>query len=169
MEFLKEILQEIKTGFSFPLALLTAVVVFYINPNNIIQHTQNEITAFILILLFFYAIFLIICKLCFEIQELIIIKKLKKDKEDKIDMEIAIKIKNSPLEIRKELLRCHSNNTDKIPRTYGLDYLISGAGLRSFFKPNENYYIINQNVLKAIKKYHHIAFEDLYWDKNCNH
>lgn len=162
----EKVLQEIKKGISFPLAILVTVIVFFVNPNNIIQYSQNKIIAFTLIFFFFYTVFLIVYRTCSWIQKLINVVKLKVDEEDKMDRKIAIKIRDSHPRIREEFFNCYSKGKDKIPRTDELDHLVFCLGLRNFFEPNKHYYIVNQNVLRAIKKYHRIAFEDLYWDKN---
>lgn len=82
-------------------------------------------------------------------------------------MEIAKRIRDIDFRITKAFFECYSQDTNKIPRTEELDYLISCCyRLRNFFEPEEDCYIVNQRVLNAIKKYHRIAFEDIYWSND---
>ncbi|GAA7360529.1 hypothetical protein BD0133_00030 [Helicobacter pylori] len=61
---------------------------------------------------------------------------------------------------------------NKILRTKKLDDLIDHLDLigffksRDFFEPTESDYIVKPDVLRAIKKYHKIAFESVYWQQN---
>ncbi|OOQ24695.1 hypothetical protein B0X55_02815, partial [Helicobacter pylori] len=68
-----------------------------------------------------------------------------------------------PNEIKKELYECYSKKQNKIPRTKELDNLIGHLSLRDFFEPTESDYIVKPDVLRAIKKYHKIAFKSVYW------
>ncbi|GAA7529517.1 hypothetical protein JP0014_02980 [Helicobacter pylori] len=152
---------------SFFVSLIVAIVnpkgVFQLIFEFIFQYTQNKIFSFSFsfssILLFFYAIFHVGYMACLWF-------KAKKYEQDLIDQKIALKIHECRNEIKKELYKCYSKKQNKIPRTDEFDYLIGCLGLRDFFEPTKDDYIVKPYVLRAIKKYHEIAFQSVYWQQN---
>ncbi len=169
----EKILHEMRSRISFLLAFVVSFLVsifnlkgvFHFIFESIFQYTQNKILSFSLsfffIFFFFYAIFLIFDKVYHWC-------KAKKYEQDLIDQKIALKIHECHNEIKKELYECYSKKQNKIPRTDELDRLIGRLDLigffklRDFFEPTESDYIVKPDVLRAIKKYHKIAFESIY-------
>lgn len=95
-------------------------------------------------------------------------KKYEQDLIDQKDKEIALKIckcHDNHYKIQKELYECYSKKQNKIPRTDEFDHLIGCLGLRDFFEPTKDDYIVKPYVLRAIKKYHEIAFQSIYWQQ----
>ncbi|MDO7866732.1 hypothetical protein Q6A61_08185, partial [Helicobacter pylori] len=96
----------------------------------------------------------------------------KKYKQNQRDSEIVYNIQKFPNEIKEELYRCYSKKQTKILRTKKLDDLIDHLDLigffksRDFFEPTKDDYIVKPYVLRAIKKYHKIAFKSVYWQQN---
>ncbi|MBH0277889.1 hypothetical protein [Helicobacter pylori] len=173
----EKILHEMRSRISFLLAFVVSLIVFIVNPKgvfhfifeSIFQYTQNKILSFSFsfssIFLFFYSFFFIVGKVyrwC----------EVKKYEQDLIDQKIALKIHQFPDKIKKELYECYSKKQNKIPRTDELDRLIGRLDLigffklRNFFEPTESDYIVKPDVLRAIKKYHEIAFKSIYWQQN---
>ncbi|MBM0601808.1 hypothetical protein JQ292_08015, partial [Helicobacter pylori] len=93
-------------------------------------------------------------------------KKYEQYLIDQKDKEIALKIHECYYKIQKELYKCYSKKQNKIPRTSEFDYWIGCLGLRDFFEPTKDDYIVKPYVLRAIKKYHEIAFKSVYWQQN---
>ncbi len=167
----EKILHEMRSGISFPLAFVVSLIVSIVNPKGvfqcifefIFQYTQNKILSFsfsfFFIFLFFYAIFLVGYRACSWYRA----KKYEQYLIDQEDKKIALKIYKCHYEIQKELYRCYSKKQNKIPRTKELDNLIGHLSLRDFFEPTESDYIVKPDVLRAIKKYHKIAFKSVYW------
>ncbi|PDW38965.1 hypothetical protein KVD85_07650 [Helicobacter pylori] len=173
----EKILHEMRSRISFLLAFVVSLIVFIMDPKgvfhfifeSIFQYTQNKILSFSLsfffIFFFFYSFFFIVGKVyrwC----------EVKKYEQDLIDQKIALKIHQFPDKIKKELYECYSKKQNKIPRTDELDRLIGRLDLigffklRNFFEPTESDYIVKPDVLRAIKKYHKIAFKSIYWQQN---
>lgn len=167
----EKILQEMRSGIAFALAFVVSLFVSIVNPIGVFQlifefvfqYTQNKIFSFSLSFFFifflFYGIFLIFDKVVLWYRN----KEYEQNKRDKIDIKTAHQIHQFPNEIKKELYECYSKKQNKIPRTKELDNLIGHLSLRDFFEPTESDYIVKPDVLRAIKKYHQIAFKSVYW------
>ncbi|GAA6996685.1 hypothetical protein ID0109_08050 [Helicobacter pylori] len=167
----EKILHEMRSRISFLLAFVVSLIVFIVDPKgvfhfifeSIFQYTQNKILSFSLsfffIFFFFYAIFLIF-------YQIFLWYGAKKYEQNERDSKIVYNIQKFPNEIKKELYECYSKKQNKIPRTDELDRLIGHLSLRDFFEPTESDYIVKPDVLRAIKKYHRIAFESIYWQQN---
>ncbi|GAA7104712.1 hypothetical protein HpBGD16_14670 [Helicobacter pylori] len=169
----EKILHEMRSGIAFALAFVASLFVSIVNLIGVFQlifefvfqYTQNKIFSFSFsfssIFLFFYSFFFIVNKIyrwC----------EAKKYEQDLIDQKIALKIckcHDDYYKIQKELYECYSKKQNKIPRTDELDWLISCLGLRDFFEPTKDDYIVKPYVLRAIKKYHKIAFKSIYWQQ----
>ncbi|PUD31276.1 hypothetical protein [Helicobacter pylori] len=170
----EKILHEMRSRISFLLAFVVSLIVFIVDPKgvfhfifeSIFQYTQNKILSFSLsfffIFFFFYAIFLIFDKVVLWCGA----KKYEQNERDKIDIKTAHQIHQFPDKIKKELYECYSKKQNKIPRTDEFDYWIGCLGLRDFFEPTKDDYIVKPYVLRAIKKYHEIAFKSVYWQQN---
>ncbi|GAA7971371.1 hypothetical protein COL9_04050 [Helicobacter pylori] len=170
----EKILHEMRSRISFLLAFVVSLFVSVVNPIGVFQlifefvfqYTQNKILSFSLsfffIFFFFYAIFLIFYQIFLWYGA----KKYKQNERDKIDKKTAHQIHQFPNEIKKELYECYSKKQNKILRTKKLDDLIDHLSLRDFFEPTESDYIVKPDVLRAIKKYHKIAFKSVYWQQN---
>ncbi|WRE22021.1 hypothetical protein KVE88_07425 [Helicobacter pylori] len=170
----EKILHEMRSRTSFLLAFVVSLIVFIVDPKgvfhfifeSIFQYTQNKILSFSFsffsILLFFYAIFLIFDKVVLWCGA----KKYEQNERNKIDIKTAHQIHQFPDKIKKELYECYSKKQNKIPRTDELDCLIGHFSLRDFFEPTKDDYIVKPYVLRAIKKYHEIAFKSVYWQQN---
>ncbi|GAA7607376.1 hypothetical protein oki169_04780 [Helicobacter pylori] len=166
----EKILHEMRSGISFALASGCSLIIAFVNQKGVFQlifefvfqYTQNKIFSFSFsfssIFLFFYAIF----NKAFLWREA---KKYEQDLIDQKDKEIALKIHECRNEIQKELYKCYSEKQNKIPRTDEFDYWIGCFGLRDFFEPTKDDYIVKPYVLRAIKKYHKIAFKSIYWQQ----
>ncbi len=148
---------------SFIVSIVNPIGVFQLIFEFVFQYTQNKIFSFSLsfffIFFFFYAIFLIF-------YQIFLWYGAKKYKQNQRDSEIVYNIQKFPNEIKKELYECYSKKQNKIPRTDELDCLIGHFSLRDFFEPTESDYIVKPDVLRAIKKYHKIAFKSVYWQQN---
>ncbi|WRC81300.1 hypothetical protein E5K90_07480 [Helicobacter pylori] len=167
----EKILHEMRSRISFLLAFVVSLIVFIVDPKgvfhfifeSIFQYTQNKILSFSLsfffIFFFFYAIFLIF-------YQIFLWYGAKEYEQNQRDSKIVYNIQKFPNEIKKELYECYSKKQNKIPRTDELDRLIGHLSLRDFFEPTESDYIVKPDVLRAIKKYHKIAFESVYWQQN---
>ncbi|WP_033771670.1 hypothetical protein [Helicobacter pylori] len=163
----EKILHEMRSSISVPLAFVVSFIVCIVDPKGIFQsifeiifqYIQNKILSFFVIFLFFYIIFLILGKV-------VLWYRAKKYKQNQIDIKTALKIQKFPNKIKEELYHCYSKKQNKIPRTDDLDRLIGHLSLRDFFEPTESDYIIKPDVLRAIKKYHRIAFKSVYWQQN---
>ncbi|MGL2538934.1 hypothetical protein ACOWOM_03400 [Helicobacter pylori] len=167
----EKILHEMRSRISFLLAFVVSLIVFIVDPKGVFhfifefvfQYTQNKILSFSLsfffIFFFFYAIFLIF-------YQIFLWYGAKEYEQNKRDSKIVYNIQKFPNEIKKELYECYSKKQNKIPRTDELDRLIGHLSLRDFFEPTESDYIVKPDVLRAIKKYHRIAFESVYWQQN---
>ncbi|GAA8191851.1 hypothetical protein HpDR15_06840 [Helicobacter pylori] len=167
----EKILHEMRSRISFLLAFVVSLIVFIVDPKgvfhfifeSIFQYTQDKILSFSLsfffIFFFFYGIFLIFDKVVLWYRN----KEYEQNQRDKIDIKTAHQIHQFPNEIKKELYECYSKKQNKIPRTKELDNLIGHLSLRDFFEPTESDYIVKPDVLRAIKKYHKIAFKSVYW------
>ncbi|WP_154408716.1 hypothetical protein [Helicobacter pylori] len=168
----EKILHEMRSRISLA-AFGCSLFVSIVNPKGIFQfifefifqYTQNKIFSFSFsfssILLLFYAIFHVGYRACLWF-------KAKKYERDLIDQKIALKIykcHDNHYKIQKELYKCYSKKQNKIPRTDEFDYLIGCLGLRDFFEPTKDDYIVKPYVLRAIKKYHEIAFQSIYWQQ----
>ncbi|WQT66658.1 hypothetical protein E5D99_06760 [Helicobacter pylori] len=167
----EKILHEMRSGIAFVLAFVVSLFVSIVNPIGVFQlifefvfqYTQNKIFSFSFssIFLFFYSFFFIVDKVyrwC----------EAKKYEQDLIDQKIALKIckcHDNHYKIQKELYKCYSKKQNKIPRTDEFDYWIGCLGLRDFFEPTKDDYIVKPYVLRAIKKYHEIAFQSIYWQQ----
>ncbi|GAA9927291.1 hypothetical protein VN0858_04380 [Helicobacter pylori] len=166
-------MHEMRSEISFLFALIVSFIVFIVNPKGvfqfifefIFQYTQNKIFSFsfsfFFIFLFFYAIFTVGYRACLWF-------KAKKYEQDLIDQKIALKIckcHDNHYKIQKELYKCYSEKQNKIPRTDEFNYWIGCLGLRDFFEPTKDDYIVKPYVLRAIKKYHEIAFQSIYWQQ----
>ncbi|WRE84038.1 hypothetical protein KVD15_07120 [Helicobacter pylori] len=166
----EKLLPKMRLGIAF-VAIVFSLIVSIVNPIGVFQlifefvfqYTQNKIFSlsfsFIFIFLFFYAFFFIVDKVYHWC-------KAKKYEQDLIDQKIALKIHECHNEIKKELYKCYSKKQNKIPRRDEFDYWIGCLGLRDFFEPTKDDYIVKPYVLRAIKKYHKIAFESIYWQQN---
>ncbi|PDX33569.1 hypothetical protein [Helicobacter pylori] len=173
----ENILHEMRSRISFSFAFVVSFLVSIFNLKGVFQlifefvfqYTQNKILSFSLsfffIFFFFYAIFLIF-------YQIFLWYGAKKYKQNQRDSEIVYNIQKFPNEIKEELYRCYSKKQTKILRTKKLDDLIDHLDLigffksRDFFEPTESDYIVKPDVLRAIKKYHKIAFESIYWQQN---
>ncbi len=151
--------------FSFAVAIVKPKGVFQFIFEFVFQYTQNKIFSFSFpffsIFLFFYTIFNKAFLWCES-------KKYEQYLIDQKDKEIALKIykcHDNHYKIQKELYKCYSKKQNKIPRTDEFDYLIGCLGLRDFFEPTKDDYIVKPYVLRAIKKYHEIAFQSIYWQQ----
>ncbi|WP_219027707.1 hypothetical protein [Helicobacter pylori] len=169
----EKILHEMRSRISFSFAFVVSFLVSIFNLKGVFQlifefvfqYTQNKIFSFyfslFFIFLFFYAIF----------NKVFLwygTKKYEQDLIDQKDKEIALKIykcHDNHHKIQKELYECYSKKQNKIPRTDEFDYLIGCLGLRDFFEPTKDDYIVKPYVLRAIKKYHKIAFKSIYWQQ----
>ncbi len=170
----EKILHEMRSGIAFALAFVVSLFVSIFNPKGVFQlifefvfqYTQNKIFSFSFsfssIFLFFYSFFFIVGKVYRWCEA----KKYEQYLIDQKDKEIALKIHECHYKIQKELYKCYSKKQNKIPRTYELDHLISCLGLIDFFEPTKDDYIVKPYVLRAIKKYHEIAFQSIYWQQN---
>ncbi len=149
------------SGCSLFISIVNPIGVFQLIFEFVFQYTQNKIFSFSFfsILLFFYAIFNKAFLWCEA-------KKYEQYLIDQKDKEIALKIHECHNEIKKELYKCYSKKQNKIPRTNKFDYWIGCFGLIDFFEPTKDDYIIKPYVLRAIKKYHKIAFKSVYWQQN---
>ncbi|GAA9876140.1 hypothetical protein VN0658_08850 [Helicobacter pylori] len=149
--------------FSLIVSIVDPIGVFQLIFEFVFQYTQNKIFSFsfsfFFIFFFFYGIFLIFDKVVLWYRN----KEYEQNKRDKIDIKTAHQIHQFPNEIKKELYECYSKKQNKIPRTKELDNLIGHLSLRDFFEPTESDYIVKPDVLRAIKKYHKIAFKSVYW------
>ncbi len=169
----EKILHEMRSEISFALAFVAFIasfIVAIVNPIGVFQlifefvfqYTQNKIFSlsfsFFSIFLLFYAIFNKAFLWCES-------KKYEQYLIDQKDKEIALKIHECHNEIKKELYKCYSEKQNKIPRTDKFDYWIGCLGLRDFFEPTKDDYIVKPYVLRAIKKYHEIAFQSIYWQQ----
>ncbi|GAA7024420.1 hypothetical protein Kyoto30A_00800 [Helicobacter pylori] len=169
----EKILHEMRSEISFLFALIVSFIIFIVNPKGvfqfifefIFQYTQNKIFSFSFsffsILLLFYAIFHVGYRACLWF-------KAKKYEQDLIDQKIVLKIykcHDNHYKIQKELYKCYSEKQNKIPRADEFDYWIGCLGLRDFFEPTKDDYIVKPYVLRAIKKYHKIAFQSIYWQQ----
>ncbi|NHA71544.1 hypothetical protein EWZ68_06395 [Helicobacter pylori] len=176
----EKILHEMRSRISFLLAFVVSFLVSIFNLKGVFQlifefvfqYTQNKIFSFsfsfIFIFLFFYAFFFIVDKVYHWCKA----KKYEQNQRDKIYQKTAHQIHQFPNEIKKELYECYSKKQNKIPRTDDLDDLIDHLDLigffksRDFFEPTKDDYIVKPYVLRAIKKYHEIAFKSIYWQQN---
>lgn len=156
-----------KRGFILPLAIVVSIIVFCINPYNILSFAPDKISGLVIIALFFSSSFIVVYRVLLWFRRRVAIAKLEKEEQENQDMEIAKRIRDTDFKITEVFFECYSQDTNKIPRTEELDYLIyCHSRLRIFFEPEEDYYIVNQRVLNAIKKYHRIAFRDIYWSND---
>ncbi|GAA9313071.1 hypothetical protein TH0335_04610 [Helicobacter pylori] len=178
----EKILHEMRSGIAFPLAFVVSFLVSIFNLKGVFQlifefvfqYTQNKIPSlpfsFFFIFLFFYANFFIVGKIINKVLLWYRAKNEAKKYEqyliDQKDKEIALKIHECHYKIQKELYECYSKKQNKIPRTSEFDYWIGCLGLRDFFKPTKDDYIVKPDVLRAIKKHHEIAFKSIYWQQN---
>ncbi|EJB36488.1 hypothetical protein HPNQ4161_1156 [Helicobacter pylori NQ4161] len=178
----EKILHEMRSGITFALAFVVSFLVsifnlkgvFHFIFESIFQYTQNKILSFSLsfffIFFFFYANFFIVGKIINKVLLWYRAKNEAKKYEqyliDQKDKEIALKIHECHYKIQKELYKCYSKKQNKIPRTDEFDYWIGCLGLRDFFEPTKDDYIVKPYVLRAIKKYHEIAFKSIYWQQN---
>ncbi|WQY09602.1 hypothetical protein KVM71_07020 [Helicobacter pylori] len=178
----EKILHEMRSRTSFLLAFVFSFIVSIVNPIGVFQlifefvfqYTQNKILSllfsFFFIFLFFYANFFIVGKIINKVLLWYRAKNEAKKYEqyliDQKDKEIALKIHECHYKIQKELYECYSKKQNKIPRTDEFDYWIGCLGLRDFFEPTKDDYIVKPYVLRAIKKYHEIAFKSVYWQQN---
>ncbi|MBH0253713.1 hypothetical protein [Helicobacter pylori] len=166
----EKILHEMRSRIAFALAFGCSFFVSIVNPIGVFQlifefvfqYTQNKIFSFSFsfssIFLFFYAIFNKAFLWC----------EAKKYEQDLIDQKIALKIckcHDNHYKIQKELYKCYSKKQNKIPRRDEFDYWIGCLGLIDFFEPTKDDYIVKPYVLRAIKKYHEIAFKSIYWQQ----
>ncbi len=166
----EKILHEMRSGIAFPLAFVVSFLVSIFNLKGVFQlisefvfqYTQNKILSFFFIFLFFYANFFIVGKVYRWCE----VKKYEQNERYKIDIKTAHQIHQFPDKIKKELYECYSKKQNKIPRTDELDCLIGHFSLRDFFEPTKDDYIVKPYVLRAIKKYHKIAFKSIYWQQN---
>ncbi|MFP6046833.1 hypothetical protein ACLF85_04220 [Helicobacter pylori] len=170
----EKILHEMRSGITFALAFVASLFVSIVNLIGVFQlvfefvfqYTQNKILSFSFsffsIFLFFYSFFFIVGKVYRWCEA----KKYEQYLIDQKDKEIALKIHECHYKIQKELYECYSKKQNKIPRTDELDCLIGHFSLRDFFEPTKDDYIVKPYVLRAIKKYHEIAFKSIYWQQN---
>ncbi len=167
----EKILHEMRSEISFLFALIVSFIISIVNPKgvfqfifeSIFQYTQNKIFSFSFSFFFFFLLFYAIFNKAFLWYGA---KKYEQDLIDQKDKEIALKIykyHDNHYKIQKELYKCYSKKQNKIPRTDEFDYLIGCLGLRDFFEPTKDDYIVKPYVLRAIKKYHEIAFQSIYW------
>ncbi|WQU99583.1 hypothetical protein KVM23_06960 [Helicobacter pylori] len=177
----EKLLPKMRSGIAF-VAIVFSLIVSIVNPIGVFQlifefvfqYTQNKIFSFsfsfIFIFLFFYANFFIVGKIINKVLLWYRVKNEAKKYEqyliDQKDKEIALKIHECHYKIQKELYKCYSKKQNKIPRTSEFDYWIGCLGLRDFFEPTKDDYIVKPDVLRAIKKYHEIAFKSIYWQQN---
>ncbi|GAA8375407.1 hypothetical protein HpBT211_09090 [Helicobacter pylori] len=170
----EKILHEMRSGISFALAFVFSLIVSIVNPIGvfqfifefIFQYTQNKIFSFSFSFFFSFLLFYAIFNKAFLWYGA---KKYEQYLIDQKDKEIALKIykcHDNHYKIQKELYKCYSKKQNKIPRTDEFDYLIGCLGLRDFFEPTKDDYIVKPDVLRAIKKYHEIAFQSVYWQQN---
>ncbi|WP_121070183.1 hypothetical protein [Helicobacter pylori] len=172
----EKILHEMRSGIAFALAFVASLFVSIVNLIGVFQlifefvfqYTQNRILSFSFsfssIFLFFYSFFFIVGKVYRWCE----VKKYEQSLIDQKDKEIAHKIyerHDNHYKIQKELYKCYSKKQNKIPRTDEFDYWIVCLGLRDFFKPTKDDYIVKPDVLRAIKKHHEIAFKSVYWQQ----
>ncbi|GAA8152803.1 hypothetical protein NP05234_03800 [Helicobacter pylori] len=178
----EKILHEMRSRISFSFAFVVSFLVSIFNLKGVFQlifefvfqYTQNKIFSFyfslFFIFLFFYANFFIVGKIINKVLLWYRAKNEAKKYEqvliDQKDKEIAHKIHECHYKIQKELYKCYSKKQNKIPRSGEFDYWIGCLGLRDFFEPTKDDYIIKPDVLRAIKKYHDIAFKSIYWQRN---
>ncbi|WP_187847837.1 hypothetical protein [Helicobacter pylori] len=178
----EKILHEMRSRISFSFAFVVSFLVSIFNLKGVFQlifefvfqYTQNKILSllfsFFFIFLFFYANFFIVGKIINKVLLWYRAKNEAKKYEqyliDQKDKEIALKIHECHYKIQKELYKCYSKKQNKIPRTKKLDDLIGHLSLRDFFEPTKDDYIVKPDVLRAIKKYHEIAFKSIYWQQN---
>ncbi|GAA9212091.1 hypothetical protein HpHA207_04170 [Helicobacter pylori] len=152
--------------FSFIVSIVNPIGFFQLIFEFVFQYTQNKIFSFsvsvFFIFLFFYAFFFIVGKVYRWCKA----KKYEQNERDKIDIKTAHQIHQFPDKIKKELYECYSKKQNKIPRTDELDCLIGHFSLRDFFEPTKDDYIVKPYVLRAITKYHKIAFKSIYWQQN---
>ncbi|BAW46305.1 uncharacterized protein HPF211_1424 [Helicobacter pylori] len=94
-------------------------------------------------------------------------KKYEQYLIDQKDKEIALKIHECHNEIKKELYKCYSKKQNKIPRTDEFDYWIGCLGLRDFFEPTKDDYIVKSYVLRVIKNTIKLLF-NLYIGNRTN-
>ncbi|WP_100975964.1 hypothetical protein [Helicobacter pylori] len=173
----EKILHEMRSRIAFALAFVVSLFVSIVNLIGVFQlifefvfqYTQNKIFSFSFsfssIFLFFYSFFFIVDKVYHWCEA----KKYEQSLIDQKDKEIALKIykcHDNHHKIQKELYKCYSKKQNKIPRRDEFDHLIGCLGLRDFFEPTKDDYIVKPYVLRAIKKYHEIAFESVYWQQN---
>ncbi|GAA7773092.1 hypothetical protein TH0011_02850 [Helicobacter pylori] len=159
---------------SVAVAIVNPIGVFQLIFEFVFQYTQNKIFSFyfslFFIFLFFYANFFIVGKIINKVLLWYRAKNEAKKYEqvliDQKDKEIAHKIHECHYKIQKELYKCYSKKQNKIPRSGEFDYWIGCLGLRDFFEPTKDDYIVKPDVLRAIKKYHDIAFKFIYWQRN---
>ncbi|WRF72226.1 hypothetical protein FNE42_07705 [Helicobacter pylori] len=177
----EKLLPKMRLGIAF-VAIVFSLIVSIVNPIGVFQlifefvfqYTQNKILSlpfsFFFIFLFFYANFFIVGKIINKVLLWYRAKNEAKKYEqyliDQKDKEIALKIHECHYKIQKELYKCYSKKQNKIPRTSEFDYWIGCLGLRDFFEPTKDDYIVKPYVLRAIKKYHEIAFKSIYWQQN---
>ncbi|TPH49424.1 hypothetical protein FIM77_00400 [Helicobacter pylori] len=178
----EKILHEMRSGITFALAFVVSLLVSIVNLIGVFQlifefvfqYTQNKIFSFsfslFFIFLFFYANFFIVGKIINKVLLWYRAKNEAKKYEqvliDQKDKEIAHKIHECHYKIQKELYKCYSKKQNKILRSGEFDYWIGCLGLRDFFEPTKDDYIVKPDVLRAIKKYHDIAFKSIYWQRN---
>ncbi|GAA7015337.1 hypothetical protein AOH420_09670 [Helicobacter pylori] len=177
----EKILHEMRSGISFSFAFVVSLLVSIVNLIGVFQlifefvfqYTQNKIFSFSFsffsIFLFFYTIFLFFYTIFNKAFLWCESKKYEQYLIDQKDKEIALKIykcHDNHYKIQKELYKCYSEKQNKIPRTDKFDYWIGCLGLRDFFEPTKDDYIVKPDVLRAIKKYHEIAFQSIYWQQN---
>ncbi len=163
----EKILYEMRSRISLA-TFVFSFIVFIVNPKgvfqfifeSIFQYTQNKIFSFSFSFFFIFLLFYAIFNKAFLWYGA---KKYEQDLIDQKDKEIALKICKCHNKIQKELYKCYSKKQNKIPRTDEFDYLIGCLGLRDFFEPTKDDYIVKPYVLRAIKKYHEIAFQSIYW------
>ncbi|GHR24131.1 hypothetical protein JP0094_00810 [Helicobacter pylori] len=79
---------------------------------------------------------------------------------------MPLKFANAIIRYKKNFINVILKKQNKIPRTDEFDYWIGCLGLRDFFEPTKDDYIVKPYVLRAIKKYHEIAFQSIYWQQN---
>ncbi|WP_121037584.1 hypothetical protein [Helicobacter pylori] len=170
----EKILHEMRSRISFSFAFVVSFLVSIFNLKGVFQlifefvfqYTQNKIFSFSFsffsIFLFFYSFFFIVGKVYRWCE----VKKYEQNERDKIDIKTAHQIHQFPDKIQKELYKCYSKKQNKIPRSGEFDYWIGCLGLRDFFEPTKDDYIVKPDVLRAIKKYHDIAFKFIYWQRN---
>ncbi len=169
----EKILHEMRSEISFLFALIVSFIVFIVNPKGVFQlifefvfqYTQNKIFSFSFS---FFSIFLLFYAIFNKAFLWYGTKKYEQYLIDQKDKEIALKIykcHDNHYKIQKELYKCYSKKQNKIPRTDEFDYWIGCLGLRDFFEPTKDDYIVKPYVLRAIKKYHEIAFHSIYWQQ----